>query len=103
MQNYRRGLAIEERIKWLLEYAGFTVQRDVSLDHENKVDLVIMAYPKNLRYSSVGVQVKTSLDDSHAQREFLEANQSETNIPKYLYLEIAYEVDLDAGGGVLVI
>jgi hypothetical protein len=103
MPIFKKGLDVEDRLYTILEKSGFTLKRDPGLDHQHKIDFVILSFPDNLSYQALGVQVTGRLNDYQKQEEFQAACQANSKISKSLYMEIADRVDLDSGGGWLAI
>jgi len=103
MALFQRGFDIEDRIVSKLERYGCTIQKDPKLDHEHKLDFVLIRFPENQAFFALGVQVTTHLDSVDKQEEFLRLNLNSRVTRKSLYLELSPNVDVEAGGGLAVL
>lgn len=98
MALFKRGLNDEERLRTKLESYGCTVQKDVTYDHRFKLDFVVINFPENPRFYSLGVQVTGKPDEVEKMEEFLAVQQANHVTSKAMYLELEPNVNLEEGG-----
>jgi cold shock CspA family protein len=99
MAIYKKGNQLEDRIIAALEANGCLLERkNQILDHEHKIDFVVIRFPENPRYFSLGVQLTSRLNDSEKLREFNDINSRHQVTDKVVYLEISESVNLERGG-----
>lgn len=97
------GLNAEDRLQTLLERFGCTLIEGPKLDHEHKLDFVVSSFPQVPRLFHLGVQVTTRLDDRDKQALFLKVSRENPAVDKNLYLELEAGLNLERGGGFLVL
>jgi hypothetical protein len=103
MPYFKRGFDLEDRICSALEAYGCTIQKDLILDHQHKIDFVVIRFPDNPAFYAMGVQVTANLDAIDKQQSFIEANAGARVTPRSVYLELSENVDLEAGGCRLIL
>lgn len=97
------GLNAEDRLHTLLERFGCTLIEGPKLDHEHKLDFVVSSFPGVPRLFHLGVQVTTRVDDRDKQALFLKVSRENPAVDKNLYLELEAGLNLEKGGGFLVL
>lgn len=103
MALFKRGFDAEDRVCSQLQACGCTIQKDQTLDHQHKLDVVVIRFPDNPAFYSLGIQITTNLDEVEKQDEFARINTNSRVTQKSLYLELSPKVDLEAGGGLAVL
>lgn len=92
------GLETEQRLYAGLKDLGCTIVRNGNLDHQFKLDFVVVQLPGHPSFLSLGVQLTTRTGDLKKMEEFLKLHQGIRITDQVAYLELDPHVDLNYGG-----
>jgi len=98
MTFFSRGLDAEDRIVSKLRSFGCDIKTDPQLDHQQKLDFVILKFPEVPTFFSIGVQVTSNCDNVEKMELFLKVQSNSKVTQKAAFLELADNVDLESGG-----
>jgi hypothetical protein len=89
---------LQATLRSLLSNQGFTLQEKANL-REHELDFVIVNFPGNSRFVSLGLRVAPAMHDATAQAAFLTRNADDHRRPveRSLYLELESSEDIIAG------
>jgi len=93
----KTGLEFEQKLCAKLNEYGCFIIKSKSLDHDFKLDFLLIRFPTSPTYVSLGVQVTCRVNAAEKVQEFLDLHKRVQVADQVVYLEFD-NVDLDQGG-----
>jgi hypothetical protein len=107
MSSSPYGLDLQVNVAGHLKNQGFRLlEGDADLDHNSKIDFVVIRFPGYAKMVNIGVQITSRMNDLSKRSEFVAKNSPMpgriTATDKALYLEYDNRVEIHKGGADIV-